>query len=53
MIYGVHDPELHMFKSLLARYYKPTYRSLLKTILSGPVMHIDDTEVKLTNGRVM
>ena len=47
----VHTPELHVFKTLLARYYKPTYRSLLKTILSGPVMHTDDTEVKLRTGK--
>ena len=46
---GVHKPELHVFKSLFARYYKPTYRRLLKKILSGPVMHTDDTEVKTTN----
>ncbi len=47
----LHTPELHVFKTLLARYYKPTYRSLLKTILSGPVMHTDDTEVKLRTGK--
>lgn len=47
----VHMPELHAFKSLLARYYKPTYRLLLKKLLSGPVMHTDDTEVKLQTGK--
>ena len=47
----VHDNEVLMFKSLLARYYKPTYRSLLAKIISGPVMHMDDTEVKLKTGR--
>ena len=47
----VHDPEVHMFKSLLAHYYKPTRHSPLKKILSGSVMHIDDTEVKLKTGR--
>ena len=47
----VHHPEIHMFKSLMAHYYKPTYRSLLKKILEGPVMHIDDTDVKLKSER--
>jgi len=48
---GVYKPELHVFKSLLARYYKPTYRRLLKNLLSGAVMHTDDTEVKLRTGK--
>jgi hypothetical protein len=47
----VHDPEICMFKSLLAHYYKPTYLRLLEKLLSGPVMHIDDTDVKLKTGK--
>jgi predicted RecB family nuclease len=43
--------EVHMFKSLLARYYKPTYRKLFEKILSGGLLHVDETEVKLQNGK--
>jgi predicted RecB family nuclease len=43
--------ELHMFKSLMARYYRTTTDSLLKKILSGPVLHIDETQVKLKTGK--
>jgi predicted RecB family nuclease len=39
--------ELHMLKELMAGYYKNTYRGLLKKILSGNLVHIDETEVKL------
>ncbi len=44
-------PEVHMIKSLMARYYRPGYRRLLDKILSGPVLHIDETEVKLRTGK--
>jgi len=43
--------ETHMFKSLLARYYEATYRHLLEKILSGTLLHVDETEVKLQNGK--
>jgi hypothetical protein len=43
--------EVHNFKSLLARYYRPCYRGLLKNILAGPVLHVDETEVKLRTGK--
>lgn len=43
--------EIHMFKSLMARYYKGTYRQLLAKILAGPLLHVDETEVKLQNGK--
>src|SRR5439155_14132624 len=48
---AVCSPEVHMIKSLMARYYRPGYRRLLKKILSGPVLHIDETEVKLKTGK--
>ena len=47
----VHASEVHMIKSLTARYYRTTYRSLLRRILSGPLLHIDETEVKLRTGK--
>jgi predicted RecB family nuclease len=43
--------EIHMFKSLIARYYRPTYRKLIAKIVSGPVLHADETEVKLRSGK--
>jgi predicted RecB family nuclease len=43
--------EIHMFKSLIARYYKPTYQRLLKKILSGNLLHVDETEVRLQTGK--
>jgi predicted RecB family nuclease len=51
--FGLHvaDLEVQQFKSLLARYYRPCYRRLLKTILAGHVAHIDETEVKLRTGK--
>jgi hypothetical protein len=47
----VSKPEIHLFKSLMARHYRPSYQRLLKKILSGPVLHIDETEVKLKTGK--
>ncbi len=43
--------QLHMIKSLMARFYRTTYRKIIKKILSGPVIHIDETEVNLKNGK--
>jgi hypothetical protein len=40
-----------MFKSLLARYYRATYRGLLRKILAGGLLHVDETEVKLKTGK--
>jgi predicted RecB family nuclease len=47
----VSNSEIHMFKSLMARYYRPGYQRLLKKILSGSVLHIDETEVNLRTGK--
>jgi predicted RecB family nuclease len=51
--FGLHvaDMEVHLFKSLLALYYRPCYRRLLKTMLAGPVLHVDETEVRLRTGK--
>jgi predicted RecB family nuclease len=48
---GVSSPEVHMIKLLMARYYRPGYRRLLTKLLSGPLLHIDETEVKLKTGK--
>jgi hypothetical protein len=45
------SPEIHMFKALLARYYRPGYRRLLDKMLAGPLLHIDETEVTLRTGK--
>jgi hypothetical protein len=47
----VHECEVHMFKSLMARYYQDTYQGLLRKILSGNLLHIDETEVNLQGGK--
>ena len=46
----LHPMEVLMFRSLLARYYRPTYRAILKRLTSGPLLHIDETEVRLRTG---
>jgi predicted RecB family nuclease len=48
---SVTPSEIHMFKSLMAGYYQPTYQGLLHKILSGPLLHIDETEVTLQSGK--
>jgi predicted RecB family nuclease len=47
----VHDSEIHMFKSLMVRYYRSTYRDLLAKIVAGNLMHVDETAVKLQVGK--
>jgi predicted RecB family nuclease len=42
---------LHSVKALMARQYRSTYRRLLNKILAGPLLHIDETEVKLQSGK--
>ena len=46
----VHEAEIHMIKGLLAHYYRDTYERLLRRIVTGIVMHADETEVKLRFG---
>ncbi len=48
---SVGNQEIHMFKSLMARKYRATYRKLLSKIVSAPVVHADETEVKLRSGK--
>lgn len=48
---SVSTAEIHMFKSLLAGYYETTYQRLLYKILSGGLLHIDETEVTLQSGK--
>jgi hypothetical protein len=43
--------EVHMFKSLMARYYGVTYDKWLKKLLGGKLLQIDETEVELRTGK--
>jgi Transposase IS66 family len=47
----VADTDIMMFKNLVAYTYQTTYRKLLERILTGQVVHIDETEVKLKAGK--
>ncbi len=47
----VSDTEIHVIKYLMARYYRGTYRKLFAKLVSGPVLHVDETEVKLRTGQ--
>jgi hypothetical protein len=39
--------EVMMFRTLLTRKYESTYEGLLHKVLSGALVHIDETEIKL------
>jgi predicted RecB family nuclease len=46
----VYVAEVGRFKEMMARYYQPCYKRLLAKILSGKVLHVDETEVRLRTG---
>jgi hypothetical protein len=43
--------ELHMFKALMARYYRPTARRILAKLIAGSVIHADETHANLQKGK--
>jgi hypothetical protein len=43
--------DIHTIKNSMAKDYRPTYEGLLKKILSGTLVHVDETEVILRTGR--
>jgi predicted RecB family nuclease len=45
-----HEAEIHMIKGLVAHCYQDTYERLLRKIVTGAVVHADETEVKLRCG---
>jgi hypothetical protein len=47
----VHSPEMLRIKSLMGRYYAPTLQQLLQAILSGNLLHVDETEVNMQDGK--
>jgi len=42
--------EFSDFRHLLVQKYRKTYNMLLAQLISGPVLHIDETEIKLKDG---
>ncbi len=42
--------KIYMFKERLARYYDKTYRRILDKLISGPLLHADETKVNLVKG---
>ena len=46
----VHASDVTGFKELAAAYYEPTCKAVLARLLSGPLLHADETEVRLRNG---
>jgi predicted RecB family nuclease len=43
--------ELHMFKALMARRYRPTVRRILAKVIAGAVIHADETHANLQKGK--
>lgn len=48
---AIPNSEICAFKGQMALYYRATYRRLLDTIVSGALLHVDETEVKLKTGK--
>jgi predicted RecB family nuclease len=48
---AVNNSEIHMFKGLLAAYYRKTYQNLIAKLVSGALLHVDETEVHLRSGK--
>jgi hypothetical protein len=46
----VYQQEIHRFKAMMAKRYQSCYKRLLGRILSGKVLQIDETEVRLRTG---
>lgn len=47
----VHFTELYLFKEDLARFYQPTYQRLLQTLMTGPMLNVDETHINLRKER--
>jgi hypothetical protein len=42
---------IHAFKASLAKFYRPTYEQLLRTVLNGHLLQCDETGVRLQRGK--
>jgi predicted RecB family nuclease len=49
--FRVFPAEMQMIKTLMAQHYEETYGSILQKILSGHILHVDETEVQLKSGK--
>ena len=51
--FGLNIPfrDIHAFKSFLAEYYRPTYMRLIHKLISGRLIHADETEIKLKKSK--
>jgi hypothetical protein len=47
---AVYTAEIWRIKGMMAKYYQPTYKRILDKILSGEVLQIDETEIRLRTG---
>jgi hypothetical protein len=43
----INSSQVYSMKQLLAKYYEPTYDRLLQEILAGPLVHGDETDIKV------
>jgi predicted RecB family nuclease len=43
----INSAQVHYMKQLLANYYEPAYNRLLQKILAGPLVHGDETDIKI------
>ena len=44
-------PRVYEIKLLMSRHYQPTYDDLWSRLLAGPILHVDETEVKFRGGK--
>ena len=44
---SIPQPELYRFKAKSVKFYNITYKEIFNSILSGPILHIDETPVNL------
>jgi hypothetical protein len=49
--FHVDHVEIHQFKVLLARYYRVTYQRILSRIISGAILHADETHINFQKGK--
>jgi hypothetical protein len=47
----VSPSDIHTIKHSMANDYRPTYQALLQKLLSGPLLHVDETEVQLRTSK--
>jgi hypothetical protein len=47
----VRKPDLHLFKSMMAEYYRPLCDLFLEKIVAGNLLHVDETDIRLKGAR--